>query len=198
MNPRRRVLAAAVLTLAAAGCVAGPAPRDHFYRLDIPKPAKGSPALPGVLEVERFRSDDVLRRSAMVRSAPGSSEVRPYTYHLWVNSPTLVLQRALADYLRAAGVAQTVTTPDAGMTEDWQVTGNLRHFDHITGDAPAALVAIELRLRRYQSARAVLQKVYRAQVPADGGSPQAAADAFSAAVTQVFQEFTTDLRAVAP
>ena len=198
MKPCRLILAGVLLAIAAAGCVAGPPPQDHFYRLDIPTPAKGSPTLRGVLEVERFRSDDVLRRSAMVRSAAGSPEVRPYTYHLWVNSPTLMLQRALADYLRAAGVAQTVTTPDAGMTEDWQVTGHLRHFDHVTGAEPAALVEIELRVRRRHSPKAVLQKVYRAKAPADNESPQAAADAFSVAVTQVFREFTTDLRAVAP
>jgi len=196
MSARQLLLGCVVLAVASTGC-AGPAPRDHLYRLEVATPAQSGPTLPGVLEVERFTSDDVLRKRAMLRVEPGSPEVTPYGYHLWVNSPTLLLQRALADYLRAAGAAQIVTTPDAGETEDWHVTGNLRRFDQMTGPEPKATVEIELRLRRRHSPKSAVQQVYRAEAPAADASPRAAADAFGSAVSTIFERFTADLRAVA-
>lgn len=197
MSARRLLLGCVALAVASAGC-AGPAPRDHLYRLEVATPARSGPTLPGVLEVERFTSDDVLRKRAMLRAEPGSPEVTPYGYHLWVNSPTLVLQRTLADYLRAAGAAQTVTTPDAGETEDWHVTGHLRRFDQVTGPEPTVIVEMELRLRRRHSPKSTVQQVYRAEAPAADASPRAAADAFGSAVGTIFERFTADLRTAAP
>lgn len=198
MSARLLLLGCAALAVGTAGCIAGPAPRDHFYRLEVATPARSGPTLPGVLEVERFTSDDVLRKPAMLRVEPDSSEVTPYGYHLWAGSPTLILQRALADYLRAAGAAQTVTTPDAGTTEDWHVTGHLRRLDHATRPESTVTVEIELRLRRRHSPKAAVQRVYRAEGPAAGSSPGAAADAFGDAVEEIFERFTADLRAAVP
>jgi len=200
LSVRRLLLACAALAIVTAGCVAGPAPRDHFYRLVVATPAKSGPTLPGLLEVDRFTSDDVLRRPAMLRAQSGSPEVTPYAYHLWVNSPTLMLQQALADYLRAAGAAQTVTTRVAGLTAEWQVTGQLRRFDQMGGPDPKVTVEMELSLRQRlrRNSKSAVQKVYRAEARADDESPGAAADAFGSAVSTIFEQFTADLRAATP
>ncbi|HJO24192.1 MAG: ABC-type transport auxiliary lipoprotein family protein [Myxococcota bacterium] len=195
-----RLLGSAVLIVASAGCVGGPAPRDHFYRLEVSTPTRSGPTLPGVLEVARFTSDDVLRRTAILRAEPGSPEVMPYGYHFWVNSPTLILQHALVDYLRAAGAAETVTTPRAGMNADWNVSGQLYRFDHLPGPEPKVTVEIELGLEKGQrrNSKSVVQKIYRAEVSAADKSFRAAAEAFGNAVGTIFERFTADLRAAAP
>ena len=187
-----------LLAAALGACVAGPAPRDHFYRVDVAAPAAGKLALTGILEVERFTSDDTLRERHLLYVTPGSPEVTPYGYHLWVDSPTLLLQRALADHLRAAGVAEQVVTPDAGAGEDWQVNGHLRQLYQVLGGAPSVRVDLELRLRRAQGADLVAQKIYSATAPAGDDTPEAAARAFSLAIGEVFERFTADLRAAAP
>ena len=184
--------------LALLGCIAGPAPRDHFYRITPPAPPAGEAVLEGTLEVERFSSDDTLRNRRILKVVGESPEVTPYRYHLWADSPTLLLQRALADHLRTAGVAELVVTPDAGATEDWQVNGHLRRLDHVLSGAPAVHFAIELRLRRAEGETLLAQRVYSAEQPCDDASPEAAARAFSAAVGQVWERFTADLRAAAP
>jgi len=200
MSPRHFVLVSAILAVATAGCIAGPAPRDHFYRLLVATPARSGPTLPGVLEVNRFTSDDVLRKPAMLRAEPGSPEVTPYTYHLWVNSPTLMLQQALTDYLRAAGAAQTVTTRASGLSANWIVTGQLRRFDHLEGSDPKVTVEMELSLQNQQrrDSKPAVQKVYRAEARPADENPAAAAEAFGSAVGTVFQQFTADLRTAAP
>ncbi|MBW2268379.1 MAG: membrane integrity-associated transporter subunit PqiC [Deltaproteobacteria bacterium] len=190
-------LAVWLLAASLCACIAGPAPRDHFYRVEVAAPAAGNVQLPGTLEVERFASDDTLRKRGLLKSTPGSPEVTPYTYHRWVDSPTLLLQRALADYLRAATVAGQVVTPDAGATEDWQVTGYLRQLDFVLDDAPRVRVEIELRMRHRAGDDLVAQRIYAAESAAGAATPEAAARAFSLAIGAVFAEFTSDLRAAA-
>jgi ABC-type uncharacterized transport system auxiliary subunit len=197
MSLRAMRMAVCLLGAGLFACASGPAPRDHFYRIEIAPPAAGDRQLPGTLEVERFTSDDTLRERALLKSAPGSPEVTPYSYHRWVDSPTLLLQRALADYLRAAAVAERVVTPDAGATEDWQVNGYLRRLDSVVDAAPRVQVEIELRMRHHAGEDLIEQKIYSAEQAADDASPEAAARAISLAVGKVFAEFTGDLRAAA-
>lgn len=192
-----RTQSAVALVLLGAGllaCASGPAPRDHFYRIHVAPPPAGKAVLEGVVEVERFGSDNTLRDRAMLKSEPGSHRVMPYTYHRWVGSPTLLLQRALADYLREAGIAERVTTPDAGATETWQVNGHLRRLDSVVDTPPRVHVEMELRLRRKDGADLVQHKIYSVEQTADDASPEAAARAFSLAVGTIFADFTRDVR----
>lgn len=190
-------LSAWLLGASLCACIAGPAPRDHFYRVEIATPAAGDTRLPGTLEVERFSSDSTLRDRGMLKSTSASPEVTPYAYHRWVDSPTLLLQRELADYLRAAAVADRVVTPDAGASEDWQVSGYLRRLDFMLDGAPRVRFEIELRMRHRVGDDLLAQQIYTAESAADDASPEAAARAFSVAIGEVFAEFTRDLRSAA-
>lgn len=195
---RRRALAALPPLLLALGCVAGPAPVDRVYRLPVPPPEQSRPAplLPGTLEVERPTGDHLTRERAILSAQAGrSTEVRPYPYDLWSDSPTLLVQRALADYLREARVAERVVTPEAGVHEDWTVTGHLSRLDQLADEPPRVLVELELRLTDVGGRRLALQRSYRVERPADAAGVEAAVRAMGAAVASVFERFVADIEA---
>ena len=51
------------------GCAAAPAPRDHFYRIEAPPPARAAdaPLLAGTLSVQRLRADALTDESSLLR-----------------------------------------------------------------------------------------------------------------------------------
>jgi ABC-type uncharacterized transport system auxiliary subunit len=191
---RRGALAAAALGLVA--CIAGPAPRDQFYRLAVPAPAgnRAQPLLPGTLLVQRLASDDLLRERPIVRRAsPGATEVTPYAYHLWADSPERMLQQQLAAFLRAANAADQVVTPDVGATADWIAGGSLRRLDVVGG--ATADVELELWVRDVRGAAPPFRQTYRDERPIAGDDVEAAVQALSQAVGAAFEAFVADLAA---
>lgn len=191
-----RSLLALLLLAGLVACASGPAERDHFYRLEVPTPAapRAQPTLPGVLEIDRPRADHLVRERRILRSqGPGSSEVEPYAYHLWVDSPTSMVQRELARWLEASGATRRAVLPEAGVRERWLVNGRLERFEHVVS-ANEVLVVLELRLKDQQSGRLLIQRRYRAQAPAVGGVAAAPA-AFGAALESIFEQFVADAAA---
>ena len=193
-KPTRALLALALLG-GLVSCASGPAERDHFYRLQVPAPAapRADPTLPGVLEVDRPRADNLVRERAILRSqSTAAAEVTPSVYHLWVDSPTILVQRELARWLEASGVARPTVLPEAGVRERWLVTGRLERFEHV---APAneVLVVLELRVKDQKSGKLRLQERYTAQAPADAVAE--APPAFGSAIGAIFEQFAADLAA---
>jgi ABC-type uncharacterized transport system auxiliary subunit len=187
--------AALLVGFALSACASGPAPRDHFYRIQPGPAAPVATPLPGTLEVERFSSSDTLRERGILRTTPGSPSVTPYSYHRWVDSPTLLLQRALAGYLRDAGMAENVVTAEAGAPDDWQVGGHIHRLDHVVGEDSSVRVELELRARRSGTETLIVHELYASEHPADDPTPEAAARAFSSAVGEIFAAFGRDLHA---
>jgi cholesterol transport system auxiliary component len=195
---RDRLLALLIPGWLALACVGGPAPRDHFYRLDLasPEAANPSPLLPGTLEVDRLGSNDLLRSRGVVHVESASAiELTPYSFHLWADSPTLMLQQELADFLRAARVAEQVVTPQMNVREDWQVTGQLRRLDHVVAAEPSVIVELELRLTDARTARLVVRETYRVERTAGGPGVEDAVRALNQAVQSVFERFVADVAA---
>jgi len=183
----------------AAGCLGGPAPRDHVYRLQVEAPAsaRNAPAFPGTLEVGRIWGNALTRGRPILRSdSDHAVEVTPYDYHLWVDSPTILVQRELTEYLRQAGLAETVVCSDVNSPVDWVVTGFIERLDHITGGGePRVLAELELRLSEASQGRLLLRKTYRVKQPSDGAGAPAAARAFGTAVGSIFESFAADAAA---
>jgi ABC-type uncharacterized transport system auxiliary subunit len=192
---RRGSTALAALLLAA--CAAGPAPRDHFYRLEAgaPEQSRSAPALPGVLEVDLPRADSLLRQRALLRSESGG-ELTPYRYHLWSDSPVRLVQLELARYLRQAGLAGEVVTPDLGTQRpDWILRSHLHRLEQHTGQgASGVLVELELALAAADPPRLVLRQTYRAERSA-ATEPARAVTAFDAALAEIFARFAADAAA---
>jgi ABC-type uncharacterized transport system auxiliary subunit len=195
---RLACLAGAALQLACAG---GPAPRDHFYRIEAASPAPlAKPIFPGTVEVDRFRSDALTGSIRIVqRKTETASELEPYAYHQWADPPTLQLQTLLVAFLRAAQAAPLVVTPELRAHSDFAVSGRIARLEHQTGGgAPRAVVELELAVSRVSDRAVLLQKVYREEQPAAGASVAQAVDAAGAAVSAIFARFLADAEAQAP
>jgi ABC-type uncharacterized transport system auxiliary subunit len=187
------------MLVGAAGCLGGPAPRDHVYRLQVepPRSARSTPAFPGTLEVGRVWGNALTRGRPILRSdSDRAVEVTPYGYHLWIDSPTLLLKRELTAYLRQTGLAETVVSSDTNTPADWVVTGFVERFDHIAGGgAPRVLVELELRLTEADRGRLLLRETYRAEQPSEGAGVPAAVRAFGTVVGSIFERFAAEAAA---
>ncbi len=193
MRGRLRSLLALLLLSGPISCASGPAERDHFYRLQVPTPAAphSQPVLPAVLEIDRPRADDLVRERFILRSqGREATEVTPYVYHLWVDSPTSMVQRELAVWLEASGAVRQTVLPEAGIRERWLVSGRLARFEHIV-PAGEVLVVLELRLKDQQTGKLRMQRRYSAQAAADGGV-EAAVPAFGVALGSIFEQVVAD------
>ena len=185
----------------ALACAGGPAPRDHFYRIEVPVPAPlAAPVFPGTVEVARFRADALTGGTRIVqRKAPGSSELEPYAYHQWADPPSILLQTRLVDFLRETRAAPLVVTPELRARADFAVLGRIAQLEHQTGGgAPCAVVELELAVSRVSDRAVLMQRVYREEKPAAGPSVAEAVDAASAAVGAIFTRFLADAEAQIP
>lgn len=192
MRLRHVVCAAAALWL--AGCVAGPAPRDHFYRLETPAPARlEAPLLQGTLRVERLRTDALTdERRLLVREAPGAAEIHPQPYDYWVDPPGQLLRNALTRYLEQAGVADRVLGSELRVHEDFSIGGRVRRLELLRGQGRVA-VELELSLTRSRDRELLLLATYLEEVPVEGDSTAAAARAMGRATGAIFARLLADM-----
>jgi ABC-type uncharacterized transport system auxiliary subunit len=192
----RLVALATLLFTGWLGCASGPAPRDHFYRLDIAAPAAlPSPALPGVLEVDRLRVEAIAQgRRMLYRDASLPNVIGQYSYHFWANPPGLMLQDQLAQSLRAAGVAKAVVTPGIHVDSDFVLKGRLAQLERHTGSgAPRIVVEIEFVLLRSKGNDLLLQKNYSEERTVAGNDMGASITAYQEAIGTIFQQLLADL-----
>ncbi len=184
---------AGATALVALGCVAPPAPRDHFYRLQISPPAspRAAPVFPGTLEVDLFQADALAgERPLVYRDGEDSPELLRHSYHRWVEPPTRMAQLELARYLRAAGAAPQVVTPEMRIDADYLLGGRILRLERILGENPPR-VRVELELvvvRMPQRDLAVLETFYEEERASDE-SVEASVRAMNRALTRIYAAF---------
>lgn len=194
---RRRdllLLAGSGLVLAACGG-GGSVPRDSFYRLTIDDPGRryGMPVLDGTVEVTRFEADGLTSERAVIYQESGPA-LRQYSYHYWVDSPTLLLQEAVVNALRQSRAARRVVTPGARVRSDYQVTGKLNQLQHTIREGGAEVViALDINVTRTADGRLVLHKRYIERAPVLGEGVPAAVEEFQTALTGVAARLLDDL-----
>jgi ABC-type uncharacterized transport system auxiliary subunit len=187
---------ALTLALALSACAQPELPADHFYRLSVepPRAARARPLLRGILQIERFAADGVTGARPLAYSRPGqASELQAYHYHFWAEPPTTLLQSELAAYLRQAGTAASVVTPELRLEPNHVISGKIKRFERLMSSPPTALVEIELSLTDRSTDRLVHQATYRAREKAAGPAMAATIAALSRAVEHVFADFLKDL-----
>jgi ABC-type uncharacterized transport system auxiliary subunit len=198
MKACRRAWCAGAIALAAAvvfGCASSPAPRDHYYRIDVPAPARlQAPKLAGVLEVDRLRTEAVSHgRHILYREASRPNAIMQHAYHYWVDPPGLMLQDVLADYLQAAGVARKIVTPGIHVDSDYSLSGRIARLERITGSGARVVVEIEFTLVRDEGRGLLLHEIYREERPTSGRAVEDAVAAFDQAITAILQQLVADI-----
>jgi len=199
MTSMRRLLVLVTGLLTLGACAAKVVPEDNFYRLTLGAPPS-APKLPagienGVIQIERFTADGLLGGRAIVFSEGAQSNVaQTYHYDFWLEPPTILLQSALADTLRKAGV-QKVVTPDLRIEADYTIAGKIRAFEQVRGNPGSVSVQIELALSERAGGKLIMFKSYKAEPRTNGDGIREAVSRMSDAIDQIYNEFLKDLAA---
>ncbi len=190
-----------VLGLSACFGDAPPVPEDHYYRISLgDPPARGDqPLLAGVVSVEPFDADGLLRDRALVYSVDElANELKQQHYHFWTDTPPRLLQEATASYLRRAGIADAVVTPELRVPADLEVQGHVLRLERLLGGgAPRVAVALRLALV-HADGRLVTMNDYADEVTCSDDSVGAAVAAFNQALSGIYARFLADIERAAP
>jgi ABC-type uncharacterized transport system auxiliary subunit len=193
---RGRGAAIILLTAAWLGCASGPAPRDHFYRLDLDAPAaRAKPILPGTLEVDRLRVEAIAQgRRIHYRTAGPVEEIAHHAYHHWADAPSAMLQDEMVEYFRAANLAALVVTTAVRVESEHQISGRIVRFERILAEETAEVVVeLELLLSRDEGRTLLWIETYRDRRAASGSSVGESVAAFEAASAAVLAQFVADI-----
>jgi len=194
---RRHLAGGLIATIAAlSGCAQPPVPQDQFYRVqpEWPRTAQATPQIAGVLEIDRLSADGLTAgRNIVYVSDTAPHMLAAYNYHFWIEPPTVMLRDQLVGFLRAAGIARIIITPEMRGTPDYIVTGKIHRLERIVGSAPAAVVELSLSVRRSADGRVVMVKSYREQAPVEGESVGDAVIALDRGLQRILYAFAADL-----
>ncbi|MBL8629964.1 MAG: membrane integrity-associated transporter subunit PqiC [Rhodospirillaceae bacterium] len=189
----RRSLISASAGLLLAACSSGPVPVDTYYRLEPAtalSPRTGGP-IEGLAEVAPLRGEGIVNGRAILfrRSA---TELQPYSYHFWADTPASMLQRQLIDALRSAKAFDNTALPEMRLNRDYEIVGTLRKLE-LDARQSRAIIEIELGVRKARGGAAVLLKVYTADIPTGGDDVPSGVKGLSAGLSQICAEFIADL-----
>jgi len=193
---KRSVKALIVAALTVVGACAQPeVPEDNFYRLRVepPKNAAPSPRFKGTIEVERFAADGLTAGRPIVYTESGEAyRLKEYHYHFWTEPPTVMLRDQLVMYLRAAGIADAVVTPEMRVEPQYVLTGKIKRLEKVTGPKPMAVLELELGLRE-ASGKLVFLDTYLVERAAENDSVGAAVQALNRALAEAYARFTASV-----
>jgi ABC-type uncharacterized transport system auxiliary subunit len=199
---RTGIAAALALSLSACFGDAPPVPEDNYYRITLAAPPErsGGPLLAGVVLVEPFDADGLLRDRALVYSGDDpAGELKQHHYHFWTDAPPRLLQEATASYLRRAGIAESVVTPELRVPADLEVQGHLLRLERLLGgDVPRVAVELRLALVQADDGRLVAMNDYADEVACADDSVSAAVAAFNQALSGIYARFLADIERAAP
>ncbi len=197
MSAGRSAALLACLGILLSGCAGGPAPTHHYYRLEPAEPAAlGEPALDGILVVDRLRAEAIASGRDLLERNASSPELRRRTHHHWVEPPPTMLQVGIVGYLRAAGVASQVVTPDLHLSPDYELAGRILAFERVVGSGtPRVRIALELSLTRVEGRELLLLETYVDEREAPGRGIDDAARAFAEALASILERLVAELSA---
>ena len=171
-------------------------PKDHYYRLRVPAPAKvqTQPKLDGIIEIDRFSADGLVAGRSIVYSASDKpNQLMDYNYHFWTEPPTVLLRDQLIEYLRAAGVAKTVVTAELRVAPDFIISGKIKRFEQVRDASPHVVLEMELGLRQAGTDNLVYWGTYAKKVAAEGTTVADGVKAANTALAQVYSDYVRDL-----
>jgi len=194
----RRTLPMLLATMLAA-CSSPSVPDVTYFRLPPPKalPHADKPLSLLPIEVEVFTGEGIYAEQALLyATTPDASALRAYHYQVWSEPPSQGLQARLVEALRESGISPLVTDRLPASTQALRIHGQLVRYERVKRDSGFfVVVALQMRVDQDQG-EPLLEKTYRAELPAGDVNMEATVTAFGAAVDQAFAAFYTDLAAL--
>jgi len=192
-----RLLIGAGLLLMLWGCLSGPAPIDHYYRIDAGVPdARAAKKLEGNLQIDRLRTDALLgQRQILYRENGDALEIHQHPYQRWSDPPAILLQAELVSFLSTAEAADSVVAANARVNPNYMVSGRIRDFERVLEPEVRAVVEIQFIVTSSGGDEILINNNYREERTAANASVEASVVAFSEAVHVIFEQFLTDLTA---
>lgn len=182
-------------TLLLSGCVGGQASPDYFYRLNVPDPESHlDPApLQGILQVTRPSADALTsERHLVYRKDNNISQLNHHAYHRWVDSPTLLLQQEMTQYLRKAGLAQQVVTPELRTKADYALSCRIAKLERVLDQSPRIILELELGITSMKDRRTLLLRNYREEYPTTNLEVASSINAYNQALSNILHRFISD------
>ncbi len=196
MMMRLRWIVLTFLGLAVAACAQPPVPQDRYYRINVPPVEAGTPVFKGVLELDRLAAEGLTSGRAIVysdESSPGL--VQEYFYDYWVEPPNVMVRDALIGYLRKAGIAEAVVSPEVRADADYTLAGRIDRMELVRGAEPKGVVDIELAITNARTGKLVMINSYALGVAASDNTVPAGVVAIDQGVAAIFERFLDDLKA---
>lgn len=194
MKTCSRILAA-FLMFGLAACAQPPVPQDRFFRLQVEAPQPASAALGGIVEIDRLGAEGLTSGRAIVYTDAGSpSLAQEYNYDFWIEPPGDMLRDALIKYLRNAGVAEALVTPDSRAEADYNLVGRIERLEIVRGSSPFGVAEIEFSLTSTSTGTLLMIESYVAIIDAPDGTVPGGVFAINQGVAQIFGQLTADLR----
>ena len=176
-----------------SGCLGGgPSSPDYFYRLNVPNPEirLDAPPLDGTLQVTRPRADALTsERHLVYRKDSNISRLNHHAYHRWIDSPTLLLQQEMTQYLRKAGLAQQVVTPDMRTKADYALSCRIAKLERVLDQSPRVILELELGITSMKDRRTILLRNYREEYTTTNLEVASSVHAYNQALSAILQRF---------
>ncbi len=183
------------LTLFFSGCLGGQSSPDYFYRLNVPAPETQLDPSPlqGTLQVTRPWADALTsERHLVYRKDNNISQLNHHAYHRWIDSPTLLLQQEMTQYLRKAGLAQQVVTPEMRTKADYALSCRIARLERVLDQSPRVILELELGITSMKDRRTLLLRNYREEYPTTNLEVASSINAYNQALSKILQRFMSD------
>ena len=181
--------------LAITGCFGAQPTPDFFYRLNVPAPEihLDSPALEGTLQVTRPWADALTsERHLVYRKDRNHSQLNHHAYHRWADSPTLLLQQEMTQYLRKAGLAQQVVTPEIRTKADYALSCRIAKLERVIDQSPRVILELELGITSMKDRKTVILRTYREEQSTTNREVSSSVNAYNQALANILHRFLND------
>jgi ABC-type uncharacterized transport system auxiliary subunit len=190
----RTILMNLSLVLLVAACGSPAVPQDRYYRISVEQPAMGTQIIEGTLEMEPFMAEGLVSGRAIIHvESEGATTLQEYNYDFWAEPPGLMIRDELMAYLRDAGVAEVIVTPEMRASADYILSGHVSRLEMVRGSEPKAYVELDLAVTKESSGKVRLVKSYGLSVAAVNGTVKAGVDAANQGIEAIFAQFLKDL-----
>jgi len=178
-----------------SGCLSGQPSPDYFYRLNLPDPTTRLDPSPlnGTLQVTRPWADALTaERHLVYRKDGNASQLNHHAYHRWVDSPTLLLQQEMTQYLRKAGLAPQVVTPKMRTKADYVLSCRIAKLERVLDQSPRVILELELGITSMKDRRTILLRTYREELQTRNLEVAASIKGYNQALSNILHHFMTD------